>query len=71
MLYACSQLRALVPPLGTHDLDIQSEPHVLLSLLFGLHQLVISYLTTVSAATDSHSGDDHHNLTLWFTDSQN
>lgn len=50
MLYACSELRALVPPLGKHDLDIQSAPHVLLSLLLGLHQIIISYETAELAA---------------------
>ena len=64
MLYGCSQLRALVPPLGKHDLDIQSAPHALLSLLFGLHQLIISLYTIMSASSDSHSGDDHYYITL-------
>lgn len=29
MLYARSQLRTLLPPLGKHDLDIQPAPRVL------------------------------------------
>lgn len=35
---------------------------MLLSLLFGLHQLIISYYTTLSAVTHSHCTDDQHDI---------
>lgn len=58
MLYVCSQLSALVPPVGKHDLDIKSAPPVHYSHCCLDYINLLSHIRLLRLSSYNHSADD-------------